>query len=159
MADGATASARRPWQPAVLLLRPQGHLASRVNLAEAAGEEGSCSRSGQQHPAGKTSGDGGLSPLAAYQPGDAVPSMFSPGLGFQIPARSEVLSSPPGGSLSKVARSQGRLCMQVVTSFPPLLPQACRFLGTPLRAGKGCEKRERLEPPPGVATEQQAGRE
>ena len=97
--------------------------------------------------------------MAAYQPGDAVPSMFSPGLGFQIPARSEVLSSPPGGSLSKVARSQGRLCMQVVTSFPPLLPQACRFLGTPLRAGKGCEKRERLEPPPGVAREQQAGGE
>ncbi len=49
--------------------------------------------------------------------------------------------------------------MQAVTSFPPLLPQACRFLETPLRSGKGCEKRERLEPPPGVATEQQAGRE
>ena len=136
---------------------PQGtYLTSRVSWALAAGEEIPCSRSGQQRPVGKTSGDGGLSPVAAYQPGDTVPSMLLPGLGFQIPARSEVLSSPPGGSLSKVARSSMHAgCHKLPSTAPTGLP----LPRDPVKAGKGCEKRERLEPPPGVATEQQAGRE
>ena len=94
----------------------------------------SCSRSGQQRPVGKTSGDEGLSPLAAYQPGDTVPSMLLPGLGFQIPARSEVLSSPPGGSLSKVARSFMHAgCHKLCSAPPTRLPLS----GVPVKGREG----------------------